>query len=157
MKSKFSINKLFLIVAILFFTGCGGDSDDPINVKPPVATTLAGDYTGSWSSTTPSETFSGVPVSARLTANAQETTLSGSFFISSNFVPCCGTTNDGTIRINVDGNTITSFTYADAIPGCTGNFSGTGEINNNTKALVIDFTGTDCDGDHVGELVLSKS
>ncbi len=154
MKNLLTNNKWFLIVAILFFSACGGDGTDP-TIEPPIATTLAGDYSGTWDSTTPSATFSGVSVSARLTANAQETTLSGPFFISSNFVSCCGSTNDGTIRIIIDGNTITSFTYTDTISGCSGNFSGTGEINSN-GALVIDFTGMDCDGDHIGKLVLTK-
>ncbi len=155
MKIIFSKFKYLSLVLLLIVLACGGDSEDP-TVEPPIAKTLAGDYTGTWDSTTPSATFSGVPVSARLTANAQETTLSGSFFITSNFVPCCGSTNDGTIRLTIDGSSITSFTYADAIPGCTGNFSGTGEINSNTGALIISFTGTDCDGDHIGELVLTK-
>ena len=155
MKSIISINKFFLIVAILFFTACGSDSDDPITVTPPVSTTLAGDYSGTWDSTTPTASFFGVDVSARLTSNAQETRLSGPFFISPNLEPCCGATNDGRIVIELDGNTITSFTYTDAIPGCTGNVSGTGEIIS-TGALVIDFTGTDCDGEHTGELVLTK-
>ena len=155
MKSIFSINKLFLIVVILFFAACSGDGDDPITVIPPVTTTLAGDYSGTWDSTTPTASFFGVDVSARLTSNAQETRLSGPFFISPNLEPCCGASNDGRIIIELDGNTITSFTYADAIPGCTGNFSGTGEISS-TGAIVINFTGTDCDGEHIGELFLTK-
>ncbi len=155
MKNVLTNNKWFLIVAILFFTACGGGDDDPVTITPPIATTLAGDYSGNWDSTTPSASFFGVDVSTRLTSNAQETRLSGPFFISPNLEPRFGATNDGRIVIELDGNTITSFTYTDAIPGCTGNFSGTGEITS-TGALVIDFTGTDCDGDHVGKIVLTK-
>ena len=52
-------------------------------------------------------------------------------------------------------NEINGFSFNDQIVDCTGNFGGTGVINS-MGAFVIDFTGNDCDGDHVGQIVLSK-
>ena len=158
------VNKWLLILAISFM-GCSG-SDDSSDDNPKQEeeeeeveeATLEGDYTGGWSSTTPTATFSGVPVSARLTfQGTNENRLVGAFFISSNFTVCCSSgDNDGTLIIDFDGTSITSFRYNDVITGCSGTFTGDGFIRSSDGALIISFTGNDCDGDHVGEIILWK-
>ena len=45
--------------------------------------------------------------------------------------------------------------FTDTIVDCEGNFSGDGMIDANGN-FIIDFTGNDCDGDHVGQLLFIK-
>lgn len=152
----FLINMLFVILAICFL-GCSGGSDDSEEQQQEEEATLEGNYRGSWDSTTSSATFTGVAVSAKLQFGGSSNVLTGSFFISSDFTVCCSAgENDGTLVINFDGDTITAFNYNDVITNCSGTFNGTGVIRASDKALVIDFTGNDCDGDHVGQIVLKK-
>jgi hypothetical protein len=164
-EKKLSINKLVIILAICFM-GCsgGGDDDSPFIVTPdpdpdPIEeATLEGNYKGTWISTTSTNASFNVAVSSRLAFSGSNTNkLVGGFFISSNFTVCCSTgDNDGTLVIDFDGNTITSFRYTDVITDCSGTFVGTGTVRTSDGALVIDFTGNDCDGDHVGQIILKK-
>ncbi|MEO0573117.1 MAG: hypothetical protein AAF039_15525 [Bacteroidota bacterium] len=118
---------------------------------------LEGDYRGTWSSTTDQGlTFSGVTISAifEFTDNT-ETRLRGWFFLSDS----PGTINEnlGTMTLSLDGNTITSFRFFDTIPDCNGDFTGTGSvISRNPFTLEIDFTGEDCDGNHIGQMVFTR-
>lgn len=157
MKKVLLINKYLMLACILLITSCSSsDDDDPtIITPPPVSNTLGGDYTGSWNSTTPSATFNNLSVSARLTVNSDGTRLVGKFYISSSFTSPFGSADDGSLVIDINGKTITGFSYADNIPNCTGNFTGSGIINDSGN-LIIDFTGTDCDGAHVGQIILRK-
>ena len=60
------------------------------------------------------------------------------------------------MNVEFDGDTITSFYYNDVITDCSGVFTGSGGIRASDRAFVINFTGNDCDGDHVGQIVLKK-
>jgi hypothetical protein len=156
-KEKFnSINTLLVIFAICFF-GCSSSNNDNEPLQEEEVT-LEGNYIGTWNSTTPTATFTNVSVSAKLRFSGSNTNkLTGGFFISSDFTVCCSSgDNDGTLTIDFDGNTITSFRYSDVITNCSGTFVGEGVIREFDGALVIDFTGNDCDGDHVGQLILRK-
>ncbi|MBE9490147.1 MAG: hypothetical protein IMY67_07640 [Bacteroidetes bacterium] len=155
----FTINKLLLIIAICFI-GCGSSDDSPSQEQQQEQeeeVTIEGDYIGTWNSTTPTATFTNVGVSARLAFQGTNTNrLIGGFFISTNFSVCCSSgSNDGTLTIDFDGTSITSFRYNDVITNCSGTFVGNGTIRAD-GALVIDFTGSDCDGNHVGQIILKK-
>jgi hypothetical protein len=155
-EKTFSINKFLIVMVIFCFTGCSS-SDDSSGEKEEEEVSLDDKYVGTWNSTTPSATFTDVPISAKLRPlpnNANR--LVGELFISANFTVCCSSgTNDGTLTIDFDGNTITSFRYNAVITDCTGTFNGDGTIRSD-GAFVIDFTGNDCDGSHVGQFVLKK-
>ena len=80
----------------------------------------------------------------------------GAFYISNNFTSCCNSgSDDGTITFEVSGDEISNFVWNDIIPNCEGTFEGTGMITSE-NTFTVDFTGTDCDGDHVGSLRLAK-
>lgn len=87
---------------------------------------------------------------------SEQITFRDPFFISSNFTPCCGEKNDGTISFKIEGNQILNFSYNDTIPDCTGVFSGTGTIDSNGN-LEINITGSDCDGNHIATLTLIRT
>ncbi|SMD38560.1 hypothetical protein SAMN04488029_3805 [Reichenbachiella faecimaris] len=113
-----------------------------------------GNYRGSWTSETESASFNGLAISARITKTSNNS-FSGEFFISSNYTSCCGSgDNDGTIVFKVAEEKINDFAWYDIIPSCNGLFEGAGEITSYNK-FRIEFTGSDCDGDHVGWLTLS--
>ena len=159
---KLNLAKSIILIALMTFMGCSKD-DGEVNggttQAPPVDTSiLSGNYTGSWNSTTATATFGGVSVSAKLKYVGSNTEkLTGEFFISGNYTVCCSAgSNDGTLIIEFDGDTITSFRYNDVITDCSGIFDGNGEIRSTDRALVINFTGNDCDGDHVGQIILKK-
>ncbi len=155
-EKTFLMYKLLVLIAICL-SGCSSGNDDSLEQQQEDEVTLEGNYRGTWSSTTASATFSNVSVSAKLQFGGADNILTGSFFISSDYTVCCSAgENDGTLVIDFDGDTITSFNYNDVITNCSGTFNGTGHIRTSDKALVIDFTGNDCDGDHVGQIVLIK-
>jgi len=150
MKRTITINKWLFILAIGVI-GCSTDELPKVEEA-----TLDGKYTGSWSSITPTATFTSVPISAILVLSGP-TNLSGDFFVSSSFVSCCNSgSNDGTINMVIDEKVITSFTYTDNVKDCTGFISGQGIIKDDGSFLIT-FTGRDCDGQHSdGVLILSK-
>jgi len=141
----------FLILSISL-TQCGTEEDTEDNNE---VITLEGDYTGTWASMTENSLFPGTIISTKLRfLNGNENKLVGEFFVSGNFTSCCNSgPNDGTLSMDVDGDMITSFTYNDIIPDCGGTFNGTGEVRTNEE-LFINFTGQDCDGNHVGTIIL---
>jgi hypothetical protein len=165
-KMKNSNSKFLLIIMILFLAACssgGSDDDGPIVINPPIDNPiddpingdLAGGYKGTWTSVTPTTSFNGFPISARFTSNADETRLTGEFFAASGFKVCCSTgDNDGTMAMDINGTTISNFTFNDVITNCSGNFIGSGIISG--IEFIIDFTGTDCDGEHVGQMIFEK-
>ena len=59
----------------------------------------------------------------------------------------------------VKGDTITDFVFNEKLTeymgGCSGKFTGSGRVNFGGQ-IEIDFTGTDCRGEHVGTLTLYK-
>lgn len=152
----FSMNKSLIILLLFCFVGCSSD-DSPEEKPEEEEVTLDNKYVGTWNSVTPTATFTDVPISAKLQpVEGNANRLIGELFISSNFTVCCSSgSNDGTLTIDFDGDTITLFHYSDVITGCSGAFDGTGSIRAD-GAFVINFTGNDCDGSHVGQFILKK-
>lgn len=151
--------KKTLVVSFLslFFIGCSksDDSDSPNEESAKIFSLQAGNYTGLWNSTTPSATFTNLPISARIVETSSGN-FDGEFFISGNFVSCCNSgANDGAISFSIDENDLSSFRWDDIIPNCTGTFTGNGKLTNE-NAFNVSFTGTDCDGSHTGTIRLSK-
>ena len=144
---------IYALITALILTGCTKEEKMMMEEEP---ITLEGDYNGIWRSTTQNTSFPGTVVTARLRyIDTQKTILGGEFFVSGNFTSCCDSgDNDGTLLFNLDGNTITSFKYVDIIPNCGGTFDGDGSISED-NVINVSFTGTDCDGDHIGTLEFS--
>ena len=145
MKKIYSLNKILMFMALVLL-GCKSD-----DVQLLEDTGLSGKYTGTWSSVTPTATFAGTSISAILELSGDR--LSGEFFVSSTFSSCCGGINDGSLSMLVDGDQVTAFEYNDTIIDCSGYFSGTGFIRED-GAIFINFTGSDCDGQHTDGLML---
>ena len=146
-----TINVLpILIVFLLLGSSCKTD-DNTTNTEPDMEEqTIAGDYSGRWSSITPLNTYDQIPASIRIQATADPNRFIGQFYFTSSFVSCCNSgDSDGSITIDIEGSTITSFTYTDIIPNCNGSFSGTGTISD-SGTITINFTGSDCEGEHTG-------
>jgi len=156
MKSKLTTSLWLSIVIAFFFMSCSSDEVAPIIEEEPEVETLTGNYTGGWTSTTQTTSFTNFPISAKLTADPEERFLSGGFFATASYTSCCSSgANDGSISIALDGDSITSFSLSVIIPDCEGFFRGAGVVTA-TGNLVIDITGNDCDGDHIGQLVFRK-
>ncbi|MGD1946949.1 MAG: hypothetical protein ACFB0A_11975 [Croceivirga sp.] len=156
LKQSFSI--LFVVIHLL---SCSSDdSSGQEEEKEESLVTLEGDYIGTWNSNTDLDiTYTDFGISAKFTfANSEKTRLRGEFFATTSFTSCCGSPgNDGTMLINLDGDTIESFTFNDQIIDCTGNFNGSGRITSKTPyTLQIDFTGNDCDGNHIGQMIFRR-
>jgi len=158
---KFKI-LFFLLFPLTICLSCGDDDGEEQmeQMEEEVEITLEGDYRGTWDSTTDMDiTYDGFPISAKFRfAGNSETRLSGEFFATSNFSSCCSdNANDGTMFLDLDGDTITDFDFNDTITDCTGTFSGTGSIiSNDPYTLEINFTGNDCDGNHIGQMIFIR-
>ena len=143
------------IISLLFFS-CGGSEEPEIMEIAPFA--FEGDWLGSWSDSL----FPSISVSARVRKTG-DNTYSGSFYYNNSgndsYTPCCGGANDGTIKFETDGgDNLMNFVYVQTAPeyrgGCPGTYNGSGAINKSLNRLIINFTGTDCDGFHdQGEIV----
>ncbi len=156
MKSPFAIS--FFALLILSTLSCSSSDDPEEIIMQEQAAGFIGDYTGTWNSTTPSVTYTDYPVSITIEqerVNGDEIILSGPFFATANQVSCCGSPDDGSVVIKISGDQITSFSFNDRIVDCTGNFTGSGSVSSN-GTLIIDFTGQDCDGEHVGQMRFRK-
>lgn len=147
--NRIVLTTLALLVSTTVILSCGEDE-----AGSEVLTFSAGDYTGIWNSSTGSRTFSNLKISAEITEPTPGN-FRGSFYISGNFRSCCGGVDDGTITFTVSDKEIVDFVWDDTINNCTGTFNGTGIITSK-DAIRIEFTGTDCDGNHTGNLTLSK-
>ena len=143
-----------LIAFLVLGLSCKTD-DDTAMPEPEAEQSIAGQYTGTWSSVTPLNTYNQIPASARIQATDNPNRFIGQFYFTSSFVSCCNSgDNDGSLVIDVDGSMITSFTYTDVIPNCNGSFNGTGTISE-SGVITINFTGSDCEGEHTdGVLIL---
>lgn len=154
-------NTIYIFLSIILFYSCsssddGADEEQKEEVKE---VTLEGDYVGTWNSTTDQDiVYTDYAVSAKFKfSGTNKAILTGVFFATSGFSSCCGADNDGTMTVNLDSDTITSFNFNDTIIGCTGNFTGTGSISSkNPFTIQIDFTGDDCDGEHDGQLLFKR-
>lgn len=58
----------------------------------------------------------------------------------------------GPINLIIDGNEV-SFTFIETPASCKGEFTGTGTLEKNNEIL-LNITGNDCDGNHVGTIKL---
>ena len=139
-----------LVLGPIFFSGCSEEVVEMEEMEEIVIIPFSfeGKWKGSWSDSL----FGSVPVTAEIRKSSNNS-YSGSMYISSNYTPTYGGSTDGTIRFKTDGeNKVTEFTYNQIAPdykgGCPGEYEGTGEIDLEKNQLVIDFTGTDCDGFH---------
>lgn len=161
MKKKTLIPIALGVVCLALFSCSSSEEEPEIEQISEEETTLEGNYQGLWNSTTDTDAvFTDYPVSAKITfANSAKTRLRAEFFATSTFSSCCKDEgNDGTMTMNLEGDAITSFSFNDQIVDCTGSFTGTGSITSkNPYTLKIDFTGNDCDGNHVGELLFTRS
>ena len=128
---------------------CGGDEED-VNVTEGESSNdgIAGRYVGGWTSDPPtSSKYEGISISAIFT-EVREGEFAGEFFFTSSYKSCCGDNpNDGTLSMFVVGNEITSWRYVDQIPNCNGIFEGSGTVADDGR-LLIEFTGSDCEGEH---------
>ncbi|WP_298289005.1 hypothetical protein [uncultured Lutibacter sp.] len=147
---------LILIGLLLGYNSCKKtNSKNEANVIANKYVLTSGNYTGLWSSKTTNRSFTDLPVSTIIkeVAPGQYT---GSFFISNNFTSCCNSgDNDGVISFNIKENILRDFKYNDIIPNCNGLFIGDGKLPED-NSIIINITGTDCDGDHTGTITLSK-
>ena len=142
-----------LPILTLCLMGCKSDDDQ---APQEDLRYLRGNYVGTWNSVTPSQTYTDFNISARIQISATNE-VTGTFFYTKNFNVCCSEgENDGTFKMEVNGNTITTFRLDDVQTDCTGVFIGSGTISESEDTLVIDFTGDDCKGDHVGQMILVK-
>lgn len=154
-------NTLFIFFSLLLFFSCS-DSDDGADEEQKEEVkevTLEGNYTGTWNSSTDQDiVYTDYAISAKFEfLGNNKAKLTGVFFATSGLSSCCGADNDGTMNVDLDGDTITSFSFNDTIIGCTGNFTGSGSITSkNPFTLQVDFTGDDCDGEHVGQLIFKR-
>lgn len=116
---------------------------------------LEGRYTGLWND----NLYTDFAISAELTF--EDGKLSGDFFYSGIFSPCCGGVNDGIITLEIEDNVILEFIYdqeLDSFMGgeCLGMYNGTGFVED-FNVLKISYEGNDCEGIHSGgSIVLNK-
>ena len=157
-----SFMKLFVITTILILGfSCSKDDEGSKEKEEDKLITLEGDYRGSWSSTTDMDiTYDNFGISAKLAfSNSTEDRLTGEFFATSSLASCCvAGENDGTLVLDLDGDDITAFRLNSKVQNCTGDFIGSGTITSGSPyTLKINFTGNDCDGNHIGEMVFART
>ncbi len=151
------MKKTVLIVAgmlMMLNISCGSDDDGAGEV--PGEKSIARNYLGSWSSTLPSKKYENYPISARVTATDDPNVFQGEFFFAVGLVSCCNSgENDGLLRFEIDGKTVTKFRYDDRVRACSGLFEGTGSIADD-GVITINFSGADCEGTHTDGLLIFR-
>ncbi|MEO9966393.1 MAG: hypothetical protein ABJF11_11425 [Reichenbachiella sp.] len=139
------------------FVSCGNEDGESDPVKEETEDiSLEEKYSGTWSSTLPNKVYDKIAVSFILTPDEDSNTWTGEFFFTAGYTACCdGGKNNGTLELVIEDNVITSFEYDDTVPGCGGTFTGSGVVDGDI--LDIDFTGSDCEGEHTqGKMQLTK-
>ncbi|MGE0590067.1 MAG: hypothetical protein AB7O48_15925 [Cyclobacteriaceae bacterium] len=116
---------------------------------------LIGRYRGLWSD----NIYTNFGISADLKPLA-ENSVSGSFYYSREFKPCCGGSDDGIVTLTATEQSSIQFIYDQNLltfmGGCPGQYTGSGEIVDFVK-LEINFSGNDCEGPHTGgKIVLNR-
>ncbi|MFK7952697.1 MAG: hypothetical protein AB8B73_07595 [Ekhidna sp.] len=152
-KAYASKHSFIFLITLSLFSNTSCNEDDPSLDDELKNEAIEGEYKGRWISEATRADFN-VQVSSEIIKSG-DNYFSGSFYISNDFTPCCGDVNDGTIAFNIESDSILNFIFNDVIPGCIGTFSGSGVISDSGR-LAIEFTGNDCDGDHVGRIWLEK-
>lgn len=151
---KIELDKTYILKILLVKEGKIQISDKSSEIILTDIHLLIGDYIGTWDD----NFYTNFAVSARILSEANKV-LRGELFYTGNFTPCCnaasvGAENDGkiTLVLSEDEKTISSFTYDQVLltymGGCNGQYTGTGEIDD--FSFEIDYTGSDCDGFHIG-------
>ncbi len=140
----------FLLIGLfIFVTGCS--EEEPME-EEIIPFSYEGKWLGRWSDSL----FPSISVSAIINSSGGNK-YTGSMYVRAGtntaYTPGYGGLNDGTIRFETDGaNNVISFTYLQNAPdykgGCPGTYEGDGAIDESINRLVINFTGTDCDGFH---------
>lgn len=150
----------FLLFPLIICLSCSDDDGPEEEPKEENEITLEGDYIGTWNSNTDMDiTYTDFGISAKFVfENTAKTSLKGEFFATTSFSSCCDSgDNDGTMFLDLDGDSISAFSFNDIITDCTGTFSGSGSITSkNPYTLQIEFTGNDCDGNHTGQLIFKR-
>lgn len=154
---KTSKGLFYIVFSLLVCLSCSNDDSKEAEeeIIEQMEITLEGDYVGTWNSTTDMDiVYTNFAISAKfIFANTDKTRLSGEFFARSSSTG----DNDGTMQITLDGDSISSFSFNDTIIDCTGTFSGSGSITSKDPyTLEINFTGNDCDGNHIGQMVFRR-
>lgn len=138
--------RLILFILPFIFSFCSEKKDDVQKVAD-----FTGNYSGGWWSNPPTENnYVNIPASLRLTEVKNDTLWTGEFFFTRSFNSCCKSgSNDGKISMTIKDSVITKFVYNDIIPNCNGTFEGSGKIDS-SGTIMINFTGSDCEGEHKG-------
>ena len=105
---------------------------------------VSGDYTGIWND----KIYKDFAVSLRMTDDK-----AGFIFYSDNFKSCCKGIHDGTVSLVISGKTISSVKinqYLENYNGghCETTYTATGQWNDDTQFVLVNITGSDCDGNH---------
>lgn len=132
---------------------CSEDEEPAVPVVPEKEAeeeTFEGKYVGGWwSNATNGSVYVNIAASAIIKKTDDETKWVGEFFYSRNHTSCCSSNaNDGTISFTLIDGVISEFQYDGTIPGCSGDFSGEGEVNDSGKITIVLTSGSDCEGDH---------
>ncbi|MEO0340671.1 MAG: hypothetical protein AAF242_15855 [Bacteroidota bacterium] len=129
-------------------------SEESVNVNFSNNNPLIGKYVGLWNDAI----YTDFSVSIEITSGS-ETSASGVLYYSPSFTPCCSNPeNDGRISFDFNPETqeIENFTYDQRLANynggaCNATYRGDGEIQG--LRLLLNFTGSDCDGDHGNGLI----
>ena len=116
---------------------------------------VEGRYFGTWDD----NLFEGIPISLELT-HTSGNQYDGPIYISLNWTASWGGETDGSVTFDIDQDDINLFEFDQLLPdyaedGCPGYYSGPGTIDDEFN-MDISFTGDDCDGHHIGTLVLER-
>ncbi|CAN0459307.1 unnamed protein product, partial [Ectocarpus fasciculatus] len=114
--------------------------------------TFEGQYVGGWWSNAASgSVYENYPASISIAAGSSDTEWVGEFFYTRNHISCCSATNpnDGSISFTMVDSVITNFQYIGNLPECAGSFQGEGVLND-SGTIIIQLTGSDCEGVHTG-------
>lgn len=147
-----------LLFCILIFTlGCEKATDTEIEEEiEEMFEGHEGKYPGGWTSTTPITSYTNYPISGIFRySNSDKTKIRAEFFATGNYKSCCDLDNDGIMTFEIVNDSIKNFYFDDKVLDCEGQFRGSGIVAESGN-IIIDFTGNDCDGDHVGTLTFRK-
>lgn len=151
-----NINGLLAIIPVFLLVSVISCSSDDTQVTPEDLSYLEGDYVGTWNSKTPTVAYIDFGISSKIQVS-DTNEITGVIFYTKDFTVCCSEEeNDGTFKMEINSGAIKSFVLNDTQTNCIGTFKGTGKLREVDKALVIDFTGDDCRGDHIGQIILVK-
>ena len=139
---------LTILLSLLPIISCSSDEEIQEDVETPFS--FEGKWKGSWN-----DSLFGTTGVYAIVSRVSNNNYSGRLFVAtgSNEPYTPGYGGDGTIAFVTDGgNNVIEFTYNQVAPdyrgGCPGMYEGSGSINEDINRLIIDFTGTDCDGFH---------